>query len=553
MILTGAKHEWRYEPADENLVSAIADAAGVSRLLASVLVSRGVRTSEEAVAFLAADAGRLPDAHLLPDADRVVDRIRSALESGQTVAVHGHDDADGVTAAAIMIEALGQLGASPRSYIPDRRTEGHGLNRAELDRLAAEGVGLIVTVDSCGSDTDCIAYGNELGIDTIVTDHHEIPPELPPAYAIVNPKLDYSDYPYRYLAGAGVSLRVADLLVEELFGDFGRIREGRAWWGPRWFDEAVALAAVGSIADKVPVTGDNRAIVAQGLRTLVRTERPGLIALLERSRLWGCDVDPDDVRESLGPVFGRVSDGRGGNASLDLLMEEDLDRARDLASALIAARVRWRESAQAAWRKVRSLAHGVDGDVAVVEAEIPIEVMGYATSRLAEEIGRPAVVIVRWNEQAMAEARAPAGFNLVSAFDAMAELFTGYGGHPRAAGFTIATERIAEFRERLAAYVTEHPPQRPPKTIDAEFPISGVTVEVSRELERMRPYGPGNGPPVLMARAVSADELDRARALGVRFGTPVRLPGSLADIVYRVRHSDGVAFANVVDVIGSGI
>ena len=287
MILSGSKYDWRLASIEPDLASDISRAVGVSASFARVLAARGVGSADDAARYLAASDDALPDAHLLPDADRVVERVRSALESGELIAVHGHDDADGVTATTVMLEALDQLGASVVSYIPDRKKEGHGLTRAELDRLHGAGVGLIITVDSCVSDREFIGYGNTLGIDTIVTDHHEIPPELPPAVAIVDPKLPDSRFPYRYMAGVGVALRVADLLLDELRGRFGPAGENVPWYGPRWRQEALALAAVGSIADKVPLTGDNRAIVTQGLAAAPGTDRVGLRAALEEGRLWG--------------------------------------------------------------------------------------------------------------------------------------------------------------------------------------------------------------------------------------------------------------------------
>jgi single-stranded-DNA-specific exonuclease len=553
MHFRGTKYEWILDPVDDGRVREIARATGVSPTLARVLACRNVTSGSEAALFLQADARLLPDAHLLPDAPRVVERVGAALARGERIAVHGHDDADGVTATAIMVEALQQLGATVSSYIPDRSTEGHGLNRREIDLHAAAGVRLLVTVDSCVSDRDLIRYAAELGIDTIVTDHHEIPPVLPPAYAIVNPKLPHSPYPYRFMAGVGVSLRVADLLLGELSPRFAGAAEDRPWYGPRWFEEAIALAAVGSVADKVPLTGDNRTIVAEGLRAIPGTERPGLRAILEESQLWGREVDPDDIQESIAPIFGRVSDGEGGNGALSMLLTPEPADALNRARTLAGARVRWRESATAAWRRVEGVL-GKNGPpagshVAIVEVEIPIEVMGYVTSRAAEETALPTIVVVRKNGQSIAEARGPRGFNFVHAMNAMAELFLGYGGHPRAAGFSIASENLAAFRERMTAYAQAHPPELSPRPIDADLTLRAATPALALELERLRPFGLGNGPAELLARGVTAEELEAARAAGLRFGRPPRFERFPVDVVMRLRHSEGVAFATIIDTI----
>lgn len=552
MTFKGAKCQWRFDEAPAALTEEIRRAAGVSPVMAQVLVSRQVESGGDAVGFLDPASRALPDARLLPDADRVVARVAEAAAAREPVVVHGHDDADGVTATAIMLEALEQLGVSAGSYIPDRRTEGHGVSVRELDHLAGLGTRLVITVDSCVSDRDAIAYGNSLGIDTIVTDHHEIPPQLPPAFAIVNPKLPSSSYPYRYLAGTGVALRVADLLLDALRGRLAPAPGGRGWHGPRWRNEALALAAVGSIADKVPVTGDNRTIVAAGLKALPATERPGLRALLEESRLWGREPDPEDVRESLGPIFGRVSDGRGGNDALGVLLSVDVEKAREGARALVGERVRWKDAAWAAMGRVRPLLEAEvasDAPVIIVEVSVPLDVMGYVASRLADEADRPVIVMAPRNGVVAAEARGPQGFNLVAAFHSMSGLFTGYGGHPRAAGFTIAPASVGAFRGGMLDYVRAHPPAPEPRKLDAVVPLAEATPALAAELERLRPFGLANPPATLLSPDATRDSFKEAAARGIHLSAPLRLASASAGVVYRLRSSDGVALASIVDTI----
>lgn len=553
MILRGAARDWKLEPAGSEIVREIAEGVGVSELLACVLVARGSNSPEEAGVFLAGGDAKLADARLLPDAARVVDRVGRALERGETIAVHGHDDADGVCATVIMVEALRQLGASPLFYVPDRRREGHGLSKGEIDRLNSSSVGLIVTVDSCVSDRELIAYAGSLGIDAIVTDHHEIPPVLPDAVAVVNPKLADSRFPYRYMAGVGVALRVAELLLNALSGRFGSLEAQPAWVGPRWPDEAAALAAIGSVADKVPLTGENRKIVARGLSAVSGTERPGLRAMLEESRLWGRDLEPSDVQESLGPIFGRVSDGRGGNEALSALLSRDVEETRAVVRRLTIERTRWRESAVSAWNSVtRGLDQGSDdagAPVLIVEAEIPIEVMGYVTNRLADRTGRPTIVVANKGDEVMAEARGPHGFNLVEAFRAMPELFLGYGGHPRAAGFSAEPSNVPEFRRRMIEFARANPPEPPPRQIDSALDLRDLTADAARDLEMLAPFGFGNGRAVLLSRSVTSVVADEARANGVRFGTPTRFGTTPVDVVYKVRSADGVALVHVMETV----
>jgi single-stranded-DNA-specific exonuclease len=554
MILKGSKHDWELNGAEPALVAQISAATGVSDRFAGVMAARGVDSVAAAVRYLDAAGDTLPDAHLLPDAERVVERVRAALSSRELIAVHGHDDADGVTATTIMLEALDQLGASVVSYIPDRKAEGHGLSRGELDRLHGEGVALVVTVDSCVSDREFIRYGNGLGIDTIVTDHHEIPPELPPAVAIVNPKLPDSRFPYRYMAGVGVALRVADLLLEELRGEFGPAGEQLAWYGPRWRQESLALAAIGSIADKVPMTGDNRAIVTQGLAAAPATERVGLRVALEEAHLWGDELTPEDVRDSLGRLLGRApGDEPGRQKALDLLLSRDAEAARTLAASLVARQEGWRAKATAAWKRVRgAVDESSDAPVVLMEVDVPMDVVGYVASRLTEETERPVILVTRRGDDAVAEARGPVGFNFVDAFATMRDLFIGYGGHPRAAGFSIDPANVPAFVESMYAHVRANPPTPPPRRLDGELPLDEATPEFGAELELMWPFGQANRRALFLARGVTRESLAAAEARGVRFATPVRLGKQPSDIVFRLRDSEGVAMVSIVDAVQGG-
>ena len=553
MILKGSKHDWELAPVEAGLVEGIRNATDVSETFARVMAARGVHSGDDARRFLNSLEDPLPDPHLLPDAERVVERVRAALESRELIAVHGHDDADGVTATTIMIEALDQLGASVVSYIPDRKAEGHGLSRGELEWLRAKGVGLVMTVDSCVSDREFIRYGNELGIDTIVTDHHEIPPELPPAVAIVNPKLPDSLFPYRYMAGVGVALRVADLLLDELRGRFGPAGEHAPWYGPRWQHESLALAAIGSIADKVPMTGDNRSIVTQGLAAAPATDRVGLRVALEEARIWGRDLSPEDVRDSLGRLLGRApGDTPGTQKALDLLLARNPDEARALAVALVARQRSWRETATSAWRKVRGEFNDESSQpVIVLEVDVPMGVVGYVASRLTEETGRPVIMVTKRSSESVAEARGPVGFNFVDAFSAMSDLFIGYGGHPRAAGFSMDPSHLSAFKDAMTEFAESHPPTPPPRQLDAELPFVEASPELGLELEKMWPFGQSNRRALFLSRGVTSATVDDAGARGVRFGTPVRIGERPVDVVFRLRNSEGVALVSIIDAVSA--
>ena len=379
-----------------------------------------------------------------------------------------------------------------------------------------------------------------------MTDHHEIPPELPQAVAIVNAKLPGIDYPYRYLAGVGVAWRVSELLMERLSGRNRGV--GTAWCGSAWDDEALALVAIGSIADRVPLTGDNRDMVVDGLKAVARSERPGLKALLAETGLAGGEVTHDDVREFLGPIFGRVSDGKGGNAAYDLLVA-DREEAEKIARELALDRKEWQQSAAAAWKKVKVLVGKDLSLVLMVETDIPIAVMGAVASRLAEQSGRPVIVIRRKNGDATAEARGPAGYNIVEAFQSMSELFLNYGGHPRAAGFSILSANIPLFRERMLEYVAANPPVPVPRQIDAELGFAAITCSIAEEMNALGPFGQNWSRPVLLARGVTDNVAAAARQAGIRFSTPVPRMKQPVNLIYRLRQSDGIAFVSILGTI----
>lgn len=547
MIIEGDRYRWSIESADPDLVRGIVGSAGLTEAAAATLVRRGVGSADEARKLLEPNVRDLPDVRLLPDAEKMVARVDRALEGKERMVVHGHDDADGVTASIAMVDALGELGADVGVYIPDRRTEGHGLNTVELDGLAAAGATLLITVDSCVSEVDNIAYAASLGIDVIVTDHHEIPPELPEAVAIINAKLPDSSYPYRYMAGAGLSWRLAGHLLEEL--SHRRVAPRAPWLGERWSDEAIALSAIGSIADRVPLTGDNRVIVVEGLRTMPDTVRPGLRALLDETGLSDREISNDDVQELLGSIFGRVSDGKGHNQAYEMLAAEDLEQAARLARSLEARRQEWRSLANRAWKVVERAAQALgDGSpVLIVESEVPIEVMGSATSRLAEQTGKPCLLVVRKNGEAHGEARGPAGYNIVEAFQSMGEIFLGYGGHPRAAGFSIESSRLDEFRTRMEAHAEAHPPVPVPRRVDAELAIADASRKTATELTMLAPFGQAWGRPVLLSRGVDRETLATAEGNGLRFRTPMRVNGDPVDLFYRLSVADDVLFASEVD------
>ena len=380
-----------------------------------------------------------------------------ARRAGESVLVLGDFDADGLTGLAILVVALRWLGMEAEPYVPHRTEEGHGLSMAAVERAQEAGHGLIVTADTGSTSLAEIAAARQAGIDVIVTDHHVLGPERPDALALVNLQRPESRYPDRRLSGAGVAFKVAQLLMAE--------RPGGA-------DAALALvdlAAIGSIADVVPLDGENRAIVRLGLRRLGQAPRPGLAALLAAARLDTDDLSTEDISFGLAPrinAMGRIGDP--GVAAALLLARDDVEAA-GLAAQLEAANVQRRDLTSAAMADARGrLAPAVDDAFIVLEGDWPVGVIGLVAGRLAEETGRPVLALSTAVTPWRGSARSAGGVDVAAAFEACRDLLERHGGHPAAAGCHVDAERVPELRARLADFAAAQPfgDRRPTLAID---------------------------------------------------------------------------------------
>jgi single-stranded-DNA-specific exonuclease len=459
-----------------------------------------VVTPDDLVAWFGDPLDGLHDPARLPDADRLLARVRLARDRGERVLVFGDFDADGLTGLAIMTVALRRFGVAVEPYVPSRLEEGHGLSIAALETAVATGSSLIVTVD-CGTTSVAeIAAANERGLDVIVTDHHRVPAVLPAAIAIVNPHRPDSTYPDRRLAGSGVAFKVAQLLLADEPG-------GRAA-----ALDLTDLATIGSVADVTPVVGENRAIARLGLERLRRAPRPGIAALLERAHIAPDAVDLETVAFAIAPRLNAA--GRVGEAleAARLLLAEDPVEAGGHADALEAANLTRRDLMKAAVADARVAAGGGDGASAtVVRGPWSVGIVGLVAARLAEERGRPAVVGADLGEVVRASCRSDGSLDLGAALEQCADLFTRFGGHAGAAGFELPVERWDEFRERFLslADATAPPDPRVSISIDLALPAADVDYTLFRELARLAPCGPGNADPLV---AVLGLTVTRVRA-----------------------------------------
>ncbi len=474
--------------------------AGCTPLLAAVLAARGVVTAAEARAFLDDGPFEPEDPFLLPDMAAAADRIRLAADRDETVAVYGDYDVDGITATCLLTEYLRSAGMRVEKYIPDRLEEGYGVNTAAIGRLKERGVTLIVTVD-CGITAVAeTAYAAGLGVDMIITDHHECQAELPGAVAVVDPKRPGCGCPNKDLAGVGVAFK----LVCALSGD-----------GPAMLERYADLVAVGTIADVMPLLGENRRIVQAGLEKLRAAPRPGLAALMEAAGVEPGRLGANTVGFTLAPrinAAGRL--GRVDRAA-ELVLEQDPDRAARLAAELCDMNRRRQQLEADIWDEVADMLAGqtVTAPIVLAREGWHQGVIGIAASRLAEAYQVPTVMISLDGDRGKGSCRSWGGFNLFDALAACGEHLESFGGHALAAGLNLRRESIGPFREALKEYYLTHIPEgeaaiAPDLTVDS---ASLLTMECVESLGRLEPFGSGNPRPIL---AISDAVLTDVTAIG---------------------------------------
>ena len=482
--------QWNRACSDPRSCAAM-EAAGIPPLAALVLSARGVNTAEQARAFLSTGLEQLHDPMQLRDMDLAAARITSALEAGETVAVYGDYDVDGITATCLLTDYLCRRGARVIPYIPDRMEEGYGLNREAVAALHSQGVTLIVTVDCGITAVDEAKYASSLGVDVVITDHHECKSELPQACAVVDPHRRDCSYPFKHLAGVGVALK----LVLALAGPDERDALLR---------EYADLAAIGTVADVMEIEQENRVIVYLGLEALRHSQRPGLRALLHEAGLDQRPLTSGAIGYTLAPRIN--ASGRMGcaNVAAELLLTGDESRA-DLLARELCQLNRERQTIEAEiYVQCVCLADALPPEQrhALVLAGNGWHqgVVGIVASRLSERYSCPTFMICLQDGRGKGSCRSFGGFNLFSALERCADLLEGFGGHALAAGFTILEENIPAFRARINSIVTERTggaEMISTLDIDAEIPDPALlTLENVQGLAILEPYGAGNPKPV---------------------------------------------------------
>ena len=485
--------------------------AGIPSLLACVLSARGVTEPEQAWKLLTPGEEPLLDPMLLKDMDRAVLRVTRALKRGETIAVYGDYDVDGITATCLLTDCLTRLGGRVRSYIPDRLEEGYGLNQEAVLHLAQQGVTLIITVDCGITAAREVEFARELGIDVVITDHHECKQAIPEAAAVVDPHRPDCPYPFKGLAGVGVALKLAMAAA-------GPDRAGLV------FREYADLAAVGTVADVMPMTGENRTIVQTGLAALAHPRRVGLAQLMEEAGLGDKPVTSVSIGYTLAPRINAA--GRMGQADLaaELLLTRDPGRAAALAQELCALnRERqtieceiFQECVQRLERRPQS------GIILLADEHWHQGVVGIVASRLTEKYSCPAFMVCLDQGIGKGSCRSWGGVNLFHLLTQCQDLLEGFGGHAMAAGFTVREENIPALERRLRQLVLEERAgEELPSLleIDAAVLPQELTVEAVEALDALEPCGAGNPRPVLVltgAHVISAAQVGRGRHLKLR-------------------------------------
>lgn len=499
---------WDHTPGDDAQAAVLGTACNIDPVIARLLLLRGITSAEAAMQFLNPALDQLHDPFDLTGLPVAVDRLLGALTRGERIAVHGDYDVDGVTSTVMLRRLLELLGGDVVHFIPDRLRDGYGLEPAAIDRLAAQDVAVIVSVD-CGIRSAAAAIrARELGVDLIITDHHEPDETLPAALAVINPKRPDCTYPDKNLAGVGVALKLVQALCERTSHT-------------RWLPGFLKLAALGTVADVVPLRGENRVIAKFGLEQLSQGRHTtGLRALLDATGLLGQSVTSFHVAFRLAPrinAAGRMSTPDLATRLLLLTDDARAAEARDLAEQLEAENLRRQqeeaEIVTAARRKVDT-----DPDVGA-HAMLVVwgegwhrGVIGIVASKLVDAYHRPTIVIAVDGDTAYGSGRSIPGFDLLASLEDCGDLFTKFGGHRHAAGLTMDAGRLKELRRRLTAYADERlePEDLVPRLrVDGYLPLTAITPRVVEGLRAMEPFGAGNARPVFHTGSVELANVPR--------------------------------------------
>ena len=481
--------KWEVRPLDKERAAAFAQTYGVPFFLAMLMNIRGLDDAAHLREFLG-EGEPLSDPFLLKDMDKAAARITRAVDNMEKIAVYGDYDADGVTSTAMLYSYLETRGADVIFYIPQREGEGYGMNMGAVEYLKEQGVSLIVTVDNGISSVQEVARANELGIDVVVTDHHRPQAILPDAVAVVDAYRPDDTSPYKHFSGVGIAFKLL-MALEDGAGDVEDLLEAYS-----------DLAAIGTIGDIVPLTGENRTLIRAGLERLSQSDRPGVQALLENAGIAGKALTSTNVAFTLVPRINATGRMGAPERAVRLLISGYEEEAEVLSEEICADNEERRrveaEIAEAAFADIEAKGYMKDRVVVVDGENWHHGVIGIVASRVTERCGKPCMIISRGETEAKGSGRSIEGFSLFEAICACGDLLIKFGGHPMAAGITLKPENIEAFRKRINQYAAEHFPQMPTQTVtlDCKLNPAALSVSMAQSLTQLEPFGNGNPQPV---------------------------------------------------------
>ena len=491
--------KWNYEPPTlEKQLAAkeLAEKIGMSPVLASLLIQRGIKTESAAKRFFRPMLNELIDPFLMNDMDVAVDRLNDAMGRKERIMVYGDYDVDGCTAVALVYKFLQQFYSNIEYYIPSRYEEGYGVSRKGIDHAAETGVKLIIVLDCGIKAVDEIAYAKEQGIDFIICDHHVPDEVMPPAVAILNPKREDSTYPFKHLCGCGVGFKLMQAFAKNNGIPFSRLIP------------LLDFCAVSIASDLVPVEGENRILAFHGLKQLNQSCSTGLKAIIDICGLTGRELTMSDIVFKIGPRINASGRMQNGVEAVELLVERDLQKALTMATRIDEYNDQRRdvdkqmtEEANEIVARLESQQH--QKSIVLYDEGWKKGVVGIVASRLTELYFRPTVVLTIINGVASGSARSVAGFDIYDAIKSCRDLLENFGGHTYAVGLTLKQENIPEFRRRFQEYVASHIlPEQTLQTldIDLELDFNDISKRLLSDLKRLAPHGPGNEKPLFLTR-----------------------------------------------------
>jgi len=486
-----------------NLLPAVPDQQMVSNsdfppLIVQLLYNRGISSPAEFQSFLTSDRSLSGDPFLLPDMQLAVARVYQALLSGEDIGIYGDFDADGITATATLVHGLSALGGKVVPYIPHRQTEGHGLTTAALKNLYQQGISLVITVDCGVTDVLQVKQARKMGLDIVITDHHNPLPETPDAVAVVDPKLTDSAYPFSQLAGVGVAFK----LLQALYQSIGKEEQ---------IATVLDMVAIGTIADMSPLVEENRYLVKEGLKLMNASPRLGIKELMDQTGINAGSIDAERISWVIAPCLnaaGRLADGLTG---YNLLMTDSPQQAQELATWLTQKNKERQRLTATTMDRAREqvIAQGLPPLLIAGDKDYFMGINGLVAGRLTEEFYRPAIVIQTGEKISHASCRSIPEFNIIAALNRFSHLFSRYGGHAQAAGFTLPTKNLPRLQEELSQLTAEQLDGielRPHLDIDAQITLTELGGDTYQTTQLLAPFGMSNPLPKFLSRGVEVLE-----------------------------------------------